>query len=516
MKKIKILSIVLTVVFISSCSKFLDVNHDPNNTEEAGVELVFPAGVENLAQVVGGSWQILGSIWSQHWTSEPNAPQYQKEDNYGISAGEYAYDLYGWQYLYTRAIMDFEYVRVEAQKSKNWNFFLMSTVMEAYAYQVLVDFFDDIPLLKIPGKDERPEPGKFLKGQAVYDTLIARIDDALGKDFNALTNTKPEKSDVVFQGNIDNWKKFANTLKMKIYLRQRYADGRTDISKQGITKMINEGASFLGRAEDAAFSDFNDEQGRDNYCFAKEFRNGSKNICMSKTLTRYMQERSGKGERRAEYMYTLSATPKAMWQGDIRNKYSYPPKSLPKQYSKPIVKALQPVYFISSVESLLMQAEVALWLGGINGAAIDFYSDAVKEDYKRKEVKDAEQAATDYINLVEFDKASNTPDKKFEIIMMEKWVALANTQGVETFFEHNRSGWPKNSMVSPDDRDKFPSQVKKGEFSISVTGTLPADHPYPQRLLTPSSESNKNPNAPEVEPLWKPVWWCKDHNGTLN
>ncbi len=486
MKKLKIFSILLLVICAGSCKKFLDVNHDPNNPEEATPELVFPAGVESTANVIGGPWEILGEIWSQHWTSKPNAPQYQSEDRYEVQAGDYNYDLYGWEFLYTRSLMDFEWVKNTAKEQENWSFYLMANVMQAYTYQLLIDLFDQITFSDALKK----VPAKFEGGEQVYDSLIVRLDDALSRDLNAATSVNPGKSDVVFNGDMNKWVAFANTLKLKIYMRQRFA--RPDVAQAGISALYGSGATFLDA--DAAFDDFADESGKDNYCYGIEFRKGSENLCVSRTILDYMDD---KKDPRLPYMFTkIGAAYNGMYQGDIRNEYSYP--TAPQRFSRPIISPLQPVYFISAVESYLLQAEAGLVYGVDN--AEELYRKAVDLDMKRKEVPDS------IIDTNVIYKAfTGDEEHDLEVIMKEKWIALANSQGVETFLERNRTCCPKKSAVLVSD-ENFATQYVKGEFVVSVTSVLPGND-LPKRLLLPSSEESKNPNFPQREPLYVPVWW---------
>ncbi|MEA2043718.1 MAG: SusD/RagB family nutrient-binding outer membrane lipoprotein [Bacteroidota bacterium] len=487
MKKIIILIMLPAVLFIGACGEFLDVNHDPNNTEESTKALVFPAGVENTANVFGGSWQILGSIWSQHWTSEPNAPQFQGEDRYEVQAGDYNYDLRGWEYLYTRSLMDYEWVKLQAKADQDWNYYLMANVMQAYTYQVLIDFFDQIPFSGALQK----EPAAFEPGEKVYDSLIVRLDEALAKDFDAPTCTKPGNADLLFNGAMNDWVRFANTLKLKLYLRQRFANPTT--AQEGIQALFDEGAEFIDK--NAEFSNFLDESGRDNYCYAIEFRGGSINMCASKTILDYLVD---EGDQRIDTMFTEGTGGyKGMYQGDIRNQYSYDTE--PETYSKPIITPIQPVVFMSAVETKLMLAEIAL-VYGLGGDAETLYQEAVDMDFDRKGIKLEGGDTPDYKTF------NGDQEHDLEILIVEKWVALANTQGMETYFEHNRTGYPRESDVLISD-DNFATQYTEGEFIVSASGVLPPSNPYPKRLLLPSSEESKNPNFPGREPIYEPVWW---------
>lgn len=489
MKNIKLILLTGIILSFAGCSKFLDVNNDPNNPSESSVKYVFPAGVENTASVFGGYWLNLGEIWSQHWTSASNAPQYQAEDSYNITAGDYSYDINGWQSLYTRCLTDYEWTKENSKENENWTYYLMAETMQCYTYQVLADFFDQIPLSDALKK----HPATFDLGQNVYDTLITRLDTALNKDFEKGDN--PRESDVVFGGNIDDWKAFANTLKLKIYLRERFV--RPTIAEQGIRKLYTDGVQFLNK--DAMFNDFADESGRDNYMYALEFRGGNINMKASNTLLLYLEDKS---DPRIDYLFEEgSAGHKGMYQGDFRNVYSGVTNK--DQLSSPIVSPVQPVYFISEAESYFLQAEACM-LGWGTGNAEDLYKMGINAHYERMGV--TENPEDIYTGLGYAVYPNGTQEENLKAIIVQKWLSMANTQGMESFFEHNRTGYPSESSILPGD-DDYPDNLVPGEFTVSVTGVLSLPILFPKRLLFPSSEQSTNNNVPPVESLNVPVWW---------
>lgn len=502
MKKIKIIALMLLVTLSFGCKEFLDVNHDPNSTETSSVEFVFPAGVESASSVLGGSWTILGAIWSQHWTSEPNAPSFQGEDKYAVQAGDYSYDLRGWESLYTGPLMDFEWVKKDALENENWSYYLMATTMQCYVYQVMADFFEDIPL----SEALQEEHAKFDEGEAIYDTLIARLDFALSKDLDAETCLNPGASDLVFGGSMNDWVAFANTLKLKIYIRQIYA--RPDVANAGIAEMFNDGATFL--TSDAKFDAFADESGRDNYLYASiGARGGQIFAAASNTFLSLLHQES---DPRLPYIFTegtggtgsLSShgNYRGVLQGDINNTYSYETEAT--EYSHPIVDPLQPVYFISAVESYFLQAEVALRYG--LGDAEALYKAAIDADFARKGVDEEDGDPEDVYGSGKYGEFTGTDEEKLETIIVQKWIALANSQAFETFFEHNRTGYPRESTTHPSE-DDFDNDYIAGQFTVSVTGVLTPPVLYPKRLLLPSSEESKNPLFPGRKNLNVPVWW---------
>ena len=68
LKFIKNTCIIMGMLIISSCSDFLNVNDDPNNPTDVNPEVVLAVAQASVGGVVGGDLNIVGGLWSQHWT----------------------------------------------------------------------------------------------------------------------------------------------------------------------------------------------------------------------------------------------------------------------------------------------------------------------------------------------------------------------------------------------------------------------------------------------------------------
>lgn len=146
----------------------------------------------------------------------------------------------------------------------DWNFYLMATVMKAYTAQVLVDLYDQIPYFEALKGASNLNP-KFDDGYTIYLDLLAILDTALGKNFSASTVTIPGTTDLVFGGNMDNWKRFANTLQLKMYLRM--INAKPAEAQAGVLKLYNRNASFL--TVDAGVTGFTNIKERATPCMSK-------------------------------------------------------------------------------------------------------------------------------------------------------------------------------------------------------------------------------------------------------
>jgi hypothetical protein len=492
---IKITSLVAAITLIvASCGKdWLDVNTDPNNPAEATVQLVFPAAVTSSASQLGGYYHLIGSLWSQYWTQGNSANQYNTWDAYQVLPTDFNGPF---QELYAGALNDFRYVKKNATETENWSFYLMATVMESYTFQMLADVYDQIPFSEACRGDEGIDNPHYESGQAIYDSLITRIDFALNKFENATNIVPPVTSDFLFyspgvnlETEMDNWKRMANTLKLKLYLRQVYA--RESVSSAGISGLYTAGAGFLDT--DAAMTQFLDQPSKSNPLFEEDQRqlNTRSNLKASTSLMSYLKEYS---DPRIDVLYNPGATGQAsMSQGT----FNFSTLVInPVNISGARLNAVDPVYFITRSESYFLQAEAVL-RGYGSGDVKALYDEGVLAAFDRFNLD-----GTPFINAggaYEFPTAG-TFEEKLEAIMMQKWVSLAGAQGLEAFFERNRTGYPRISPVDASDPAYVPGQIT---YPVAgVTGGL-----FIKRMPFIDFETARNANCPDDVPLTTRVWW---------
>jgi hypothetical protein len=167
--------------------------------------------------------------------------------------------------------------------------------------------------------------------------------------------------------------------------------------------------------------------------------------------------------------------------------------------------AVDPVYFISNVESNLLQAEAVI-RGWGSGDAKALYDQALKLDFARKGVSIG--GLIDPDGVYEFDNSAPF-EKKLETIIMAKWAAFAGSQGIEAFFETNRTGYPKVSSEPTWKNDAFNNAYVSG-LTYSLEGVTGGK--FPKRMIYPQDEVNLNSNFPGQTKLTDKVWWDKKAN----
>lgn len=486
-----VLSITLALLFtITSCEKSLDINTDPNNAslEQGTPELVFPSAVASTSGMIGGQYAILGGIWAQYWAQSASASQYRTIDSYNLSQSDFARNF---DEIFAGALNDYNFVINKSEELENWRFFLMGTVMKAYTYQVMVDLYDTLPYSEAFQGAENLAP-TYEDGYAIYQGLLAELDNALSKDYTA--GSSAGSTDVVFGGDINEWVNFANTLKLKMYLRMVYAQPAE--AEAGIKELYSNNVSFLSK--DASIAIFQDLPDKSNPFFEDNFRklNTATNLRASVTFLSFLQ--ANDDPRIAAYFSKAtdgSDTYKGINQGD----YTNPDQAL-LTVSVAAAKATDPVQFISAAESNLLQAEALERYYGGEGAT-EKYDAGVTAAFAQYGFESEASAFLADGGAYAYP-STGTFEEKLEQIIVQKWASFPGSHALEGFFEKNRTGYPKSSPVYSTD-----ASYVAGEIVFPKTGVTGGK--YPKRLIIPDSERKTNPNTPAVVPLTTNVWWDK-------
>jgi hypothetical protein len=257
-------------------------------------------------------------------------------------------------------------------------------------------------------------------------------------------------------------------------------------------------ATFLN--DDAKIAIFASQQNKRNPVYETFVDRLAGNVSMSFTIYSFLLNDTVNPDPRLPLLIAKNklATPvyKCLAQGDYFNT-SFPTGANIANLSTPVLGAVDPVYFFSKAESYFLQAE-AIERYGLTGNAKIMYENGIDAAFSRL---GATGAAAFYASGKPYEYPSfGTFENKLEKIIVQKWAAMTNNQGIEAFFEHNRTHYPKESAVPASD-----TTYVRGQFTISVnssTGNL-----FPKRLLFTESERRRNPNTPALESINKRVWW---------
>lgn len=487
---------------ILSCSKeWLDVNTDPNSPESASAELVFSAGTLELATFVGGYYNLLGGFWSNYWTQSNAANQYKYIDQYNIIETDFDRE---WDHMYASTLNDLHYVRLQAEEAENWTIYLMATVLECYGFQVLADLYDMVPYSEaLKGETEGNFSPAFDTGQDIYDALIVELDKALANELNELSDDEAAQ-DFVFGGDRTSWVQFANTLKLKIYMRQMYV--RPTVAQAGISAMYSAGAEFL--TTDAGLDIYVDQEDQDNPLYAANVRklNVGTNLRSSASIYNYLFD-DGAVNLDPRFDQIMGLSPSGSGNVPLpQGGFSVLSTVVdPTTVSVFVLDPTTPVNLISAAESYFLQAE-AVAMGWGTGDAATLYNAGVTADFAKYGLD-----ASPYIGSGgRYEYTGGSFEAQQEQIIMAKWVALAGNNSIEAFFETNRTHYPAyyNPVGGNYDAQYADALAQSGVIVYSLEGLTQGQ--FPKRLILPRSERLTNTNVPEAilsASITDNVWW---------
>src|SRR4029079_16118797 len=292
---------------------------------------------------------------------------------------------------------------------------------------------------------------------------------------------------LIFNGDMDKWKRFANTMELELYLRMVNVD--PSAAQAGIQKLYNNGIGFL--QTDAGVFGFTDVPGQDNPLYEQNIRqlNTPNNLRASRTFVSWLEDNN---DPRIE-SYFGTTTPNSIHQGDyLGTDPSY-------QSAAVFVESpTDPVIFISAAESYFLQAEAReRYFSGDQAESL--YNQGVLAAFAS-----VSQDGSSFINGAYKYPTAGTLEEKIQAIATQKWASFPyGVHFIEGFFEKQRTGYPLTSPVYSTD----PSYVP-GQFVISKNSVLPPGA-LPRRLAYPDVEVSRNSNTPELVPITTPVWWGK-------
>jgi hypothetical protein len=483
-KAVCILAAATAAIGFNGCRKFLDTNDNPNLSSQASVDLLLPAAQAAIAHALGNPFQIYGGIWAQYWTQNPKSSQYRSLEQYSVTTTSFDRP---WRMIYSDALQDLqEILNLSAGKSQYNQYAAIAYIMKAYAYQLATDAWGDVPLTEATTTGITSP--RYNPQQQVYDSIFAYIDRARSL-IDSTASVTPQTDDLLFQGNMTQWLRFANTFKLRALLRLSKVAPQTTAS--GIQSLNAPGTQFL--TTDARIQ-YSTTGGNQNPLFSEILGlSRTQNLVASETVTKFMTQ--NKDPRITVFFepYVNAArgidSVIGLPQGSYRtntNVFSIPSAAVGAS-GQNNNSANAPVTFMSAAESYFLQAEAIArgWLTSSQSAAGLFRS-GIRASFASYNVPGVEA----YLGTAPAAQWPEGTELQVRAIIIQKWLAMTGNQSFEAWTEWRRTNYPDF-------------------FTVSKASAL-GDERMPLRLLYPSSEITTNQNFPGIKQIYEPVWWDVD------
>lgn len=386
------------------------------------------------------------------------------------------------------------------------NTYAVALIWKSFLIHRITDLYGDVPYSEAGnGYVTQNLYPKYDAQKEIYEGMIAEIE----KGISILDKNKEPivKGDIIYQGDIDKWKRFANSLLLRLGMRMEKAN--PDLAKTVVSNAIKDGVM----------------DNVDDICMVKHVagKSATENP-LSAVFKGHGLVKSGAVKISKTFMTHLKKTDdprlrvySALPNGDNSSEVQ---KGLPNGYDilsinegDPNFKSLSeystfnpatillldaPTIYMTHAEVELLKAEAILkkW---ITGDANDSYKKAVRssmlqQKYYGKEGIIDEHKIDEYLNQNLFANAITT-ESKLNVLGTEFWVATF-INGYESYANWRRTGYPILFPVS------FANSPNKGKI--------------PRRFSYPTNENSVNRNNVEIaierqgaDALSTRIWWDK-------
>lgn len=217
MKKIALFLIILIGISVSCTKNFEEYNTDTKHATEVPGNFIFANALKALADQEA-STNVNLNVWklfAQYWTETT----YTDESNYDIvnrNIASLTFRTYYRDILVdlkeARRVIELEVVAGEEATTAKENRLNIITIVEAYCYSSLIDMFGDIPYSQALDIDNISPV--YDDAFTVYKDLLTKTKaatDGLNAGFGSFGS-----DDLYLGGDVSMWKKFGNTLIVKM------------------------------------------------------------------------------------------------------------------------------------------------------------------------------------------------------------------------------------------------------------------------------------------------------------
>ncbi len=478
MKKTIYIFSLFCLVLASGCNKdFEEINTNPNAPNSVQPSLLLRQVIYDFGEQMSYEGFVAGDLLSQHRT----AIDFNLFDRHALKSPQLGGNP--WPVFYTN-LRDNE---ILLQQSRNVETFAVyegpALILKAYMAAGLTDLFGNVPYSEaFDGANGSVTP-KYDGQQEIYlgeGGIIDNLNKGISA-INAYEDVIPLEGDILFNGNLDGWVKFANSLKIKHLMR---ISAKVDVSAE-LQAVFSSGNYISTNAENAIFNFTNTDP---NSFRLAQLRVGDfNNFVLSETMEEILLELN---DDRIEVLFRPFANSTTGQFNGLINGIDASQTSIELgNYSlagtifREDTSTLD-ANFITAWETFLFLAEAAE-RGLISADAQLLYETGVALAFEYWNTP----LPTGYLSgPASYNAAGSTA---VEQIITQKWIANI-INGYEGWVEYRRTGFPEFKPVAASLND----------------GLIPVRMPYPAEEEALNAE-NYEQAATDTDgnSINFPVWW---------
>lgn len=514
----------LVVITTTSCKKYLDINKNPNQAVTSTPQLLIPQAITATANQLNG-YNTYGAQMGMYMANAGGYGGFGANWTYNFSVTNYT-GLWG----VFDVNEDFFNAKNQAKEDPSLLYSdAVSRIMLAHNYQLLVDTYNSVPYFEALQGNYGITTPKFDDPTLIYADLAKQLDSAIalineGQAAVPSPVALTSGQDPMFGGNMNSWKKFANTVKLRLMIT---ANGKVNFANTSF-----DAAGFL--TDDALVNPgFTRDNGKQNpkwntWAYSYTGTDGTKSWMPSTFIMGFYN-----GKKLTDYgrgyniYYKFPNTPTnrlGIMSSDVASSpggsFWYPEDRRTGSSAGNTTGVLKGpnagMPIITASESYFLQAEAALkgmitsanasdlFYKGIQASYNYIYQlpdKTIDKDYSGNPVEDFDEYLdeNDDSFLVNFSLAT-TDAQKLEAIITQKFIALNMVNSNQAWNDYRRTLYPKIvNTASADGYDTFTSTQSQSTRPDKL----------PTRVAYPSAEISSNSNTPkDISALSSLIFWA--------
>jgi len=500
---LNIITLSVCTILLTNCTDgFSEINTNSHEVTESELERDYQNVGAFFAQMINrvilfddGSGDCLSSDYqvAQGLSADPFSGYIGLTGTWrnGIHNGSYSF-VSGWyDQLFTRAFSEvmpaWKKVKAAAIEMQQPAVGALADIIKVEALHRVTDMYGPIPYT---GYSSGTLGVAYDRQEIVYQQMFEELDSAIAvltplaqSGANLLPNY-----DNIYEGNVENWVRFANTLRLRLALRVVYANEA--LARSEAEKSANNEVGFIEQtSQRAELQHSRVTYFHPNYDIAYNFNAGE--IRMSASMDSYMNGYND--PRRSAYFVAANAD------GGYHGVRLGVHNINPSRYAGTAIsnlnvnKTTTPIVWMTAAESYFLRAEAALRGWNMGGNAQYYYKAGIIMSFNENNVSGADtyvtntkstptkyvdktgggngMAAPSNITIAWSDEADF--ETNLERIITQKWIAIF-PDGCEGWAEYRRTGYPKLlPVVNNDSNGSIDTQlqVRRCPFPVSEYNT---------------------------------------------
>jgi hypothetical protein len=356
------------------------INENRNAPNDVGAELLLPQVIEVATnQILGaGLLNLEGmGLFAQHYAKI----QYPNEDRYDLRPAAIEN---GWSALYAGPLKDAQVIIEKGEESGTPNHVAVGLILRSWMYGVMTDLWGDLPYSEALALDSEGTSTPRYDAQAdIYAGLLSDLEQA-----NDLIDPSDDgfgPTDLLYGGDMEAWRRFANSLRLRFAIRISGAD--PVVAQQHATAAL--AAGVLQSNDEMAQLRYAGSPPNEHPLFENRVRNNRDDHAISQTMVDQLLELSD--PRLSVYAERNQAGDYAGMPNGMNDGHNVPLASVSRigNYWRNTPNA--PAVILSYAEVLFLAAEAAR--NGWGGDAASLYEAGVRASLSQYGISTAETDA---------------------------------------------------------------------------------------------------------------------------